>query len=55
MLTIENIQKDLIDFLETFNDLAGRFDHTINNCSELERLIDNYSRFITNDVSRNHT
>ncbi|HWO95894.1 MAG TPA: methyltransferase domain-containing protein [Bacillus sp. (in: firmicutes)] len=52
MITLENIQKDLIEFLDRFNDLAGRYDHTINNCPELEILIDDYSKFIINERNK---
>jgi len=49
---VESFQNKLIDFSDKFERLAGRYDHTINNSSELESLIDEYSKFVTN--RRNH-
>ncbi|HEK9099921.1 methyltransferase domain-containing protein [Bacillus pfraonensis] len=40
--------KYLSKYLEKFNALIGRYDHTINDCLELETLIDEYSHFIIN-------
>nr|WP_230876405.1 class I SAM-dependent methyltransferase [Bacillus sp. SRB1LM] len=38
----------LNDYLEKFNNLSEKYDHTINNYLELESLIDEYSNFIVN-------
>ncbi|UNT71694.1 class I SAM-dependent methyltransferase (plasmid) [Bacillus sp. N447-1] len=48
MNDLENFLKCMINYLERFNTLTGRYDHTINNCLELETLIDEYSHFIVN-------
>ncbi|KWU56444.1 rRNA methyltransferase [Bacillus mycoides] len=40
--------KCLNDYLEEFNALTEKYDHTINNYLELETLIDEYSHFIIN-------
>lgn len=52
MNALKTFQESLNEFLEKFDDLAGRYDHTINNCSELEILIDDYSKFITNERNK---
>ncbi|MFD0770036.1 nicotianamine synthase family protein [Bacillus sp. CGMCC 1.60114] len=52
MNALKTFQESLSEFLEKFDDLAGRYDHTINNCSELESLIDDYSKFITNERNK---
>lgn len=49
MIALKTFQESLSEFLESFDDLEGRYDHTIQHCSELEMLIDNYSNFITNE------
>lgn len=48
MNKVESFQNKLIEFSEKFDRLAGRYDHTVNNSSELENLIDEYSKFVTN-------
>lgn len=52
MITLKTFQEYLHDFLAEFDNLVERYDHTINNCSELETLIDNYSNFITNERNK---
>lgn len=52
MNKVESFQNKLIEFSDEFDRLAGRYDHTINNSSEMEILIDEYSKFVTN--RRNH-
>ncbi|WP_338533621.1 methyltransferase domain-containing protein [Paenibacillus peoriae] len=52
MVTLVNFQKSLIDFYEKFDELAARYDHTVNHCSELEASIDDYSRFITDQENK---
>jgi histidine 2-aminobutanoyltransferase len=52
MNTVITFQEHLSEFLEKFDDLSRRYDHTINNCSELGSLIDAYSKFITNERNK---
>ncbi|MGM7723054.1 SAM-dependent methyltransferase [Metabacillus sp. Hm71] len=52
MNALKTFQECLSEFSEKFDVLAGRYDHTINHCSELEILIDDYSKFITNENNR---
>lgn len=52
MNALKTVQEYLSEYLEKFDFLAGKYDHTINNCSELEILIDNYSKFITNEKNK---
>lgn len=52
MIALKTFQESLSEFLESFDDLEGRYDHTIHHCSELEMLIDNYSNFITNERNK---
>lgn len=52
MITLENIQKDLIGFLEQFNNLAGSYDYKVSNHLELEILLDDYSSFITDERNK---
>ncbi|KKI90051.1 ribosomal RNA methyltransferase FmrO domain protein [Bacillus sp. SA1-12] len=52
MNALKTFQECLSEFLEKFEELAGQYDHTINHCSELENLIDAYSKFITNENNR---
>jgi histidine 2-aminobutanoyltransferase len=52
MIALKTFQEALREFLEAFDDLAGRYDQTITHCSELEKLIDNYSNFITNERNK---
>ncbi len=49
---IKTFQENLSDFLEKFKYLAAIYDHSINHCSELELLIDDYSRFIINERNK---
>lgn len=48
MNQLASFQTDLRQFAERFDTLAEQFDHTSHHCSELERVIDEYSAFITN-------
>jgi histidine 2-aminobutanoyltransferase len=52
MIALKTFQESLSDFLEAFDDLAERYDQTISHSSELEKLIDNYSNFITNERNK---
>ncbi|MFJ7472079.1 class I SAM-dependent methyltransferase [Peribacillus frigoritolerans] len=52
MNALITFQEYLSEFSEKFDGLAGSYDHTINNCSELESLIDHYSKFITNETNK---
>lgn len=52
MITLKTFHEYLNGFLEKFDDLARRYDYTINNCSELETLIDDYSKFITSESNK---
>ncbi|WP_369899525.1 nicotianamine synthase family protein [Bacillus manliponensis] len=52
MKALKTFQDYLIEFSEKFGRLAVSYDHTINNCSELEKLIDDYSKFITNERNK---
>ncbi|PEZ71455.1 class I SAM-dependent methyltransferase [Bacillus sp. AFS017274] len=52
MNALITFQEYLSEFSEKFDGLAGSYDHTINNCSELESLIDDYSKFITNETNK---
>jgi histidine 2-aminobutanoyltransferase len=52
MKALITFQEYLNEFSEKFDGLAGSYDHTINNCSELESLIDDYSKFITNERNK---
>ncbi|WP_372508732.1 nicotianamine synthase family protein [Pseudalkalibacillus decolorationis] len=49
MLKTNTFQEDLNQFLVRFIDLAAKYDHTTNHCSEFEVLIDDYSKFIINE------
>ena len=52
MNALITFQEYLSEYSEKFDGLAGSYDHTINNCSELESLIDDYSKFITNETNK---
>lgn len=52
MNELEKFIKCLSKYLEQFNNLSERYDHTMNNCSELERLLDKYSHFITDKKNK---
>lgn len=52
MIVLKTFQESLSYFLEKFDELAKKYDHTINHCSELELLIDDYSKFITNEKNQ---
>ncbi|MFJ8260150.1 SAM-dependent methyltransferase [Peribacillus asahii] len=52
MHELKTFQEHLSEFLEKFDRLSGRYDHTVNNCSELEILIDDYSKFITSESNK---
>lgn len=52
MNALKTFQESLNEFLQKFDDLEGTYDHTVNNCSELEILIDDYSKFITNEGNK---
>ncbi|MED1783756.1 SAM-dependent methyltransferase [Brevibacillus fortis] len=45
----EQLQQHLTAFLERFNHLADRYDGTIQHSSKLEKIIDEYSTFITDE------
>jgi 2-polyprenyl-3-methyl-5-hydroxy-6-metoxy-1,4-benzoquinol methylase len=47
METLIDFQACLNEFSGKFDELAGRYDHTVKHSSELEALIDDYSTFIT--------
>ncbi|EOP91357.1 hypothetical protein IGM_02003 [Bacillus cereus HuB4-4] len=48
MNELEKFHDDLIEFSSEFKGLARQYDNTTRNCVELEALIDDYSKFITN-------
>ncbi|MFP3510415.1 class I SAM-dependent methyltransferase [Peribacillus sp. SIMBA_075] len=52
MNALITFQEYLSEFSEKFDGLAASYDHTINNCSELESLIGDYSKFITNETNK---
>ncbi|MDR9796564.1 methyltransferase domain-containing protein [Aeribacillus pallidus] len=52
MIALKTFQESISYFLEKFADLTKKYDHTINHCSELELLIDDYSKFITNEKNQ---
>ncbi|MED4531596.1 methyltransferase domain-containing protein [Metabacillus fastidiosus] len=52
MLKMKTFQEYLNEFLEKFKDFSAKYDHTINHCSELEILIDDYSKFILNEKNK---
>lgn len=47
MNEIWKFQKQLREFLAKFNHLSRQYDHTVNNSLELERVINEYSKFVT--------
>ncbi|WP_339146232.1 MULTISPECIES: nicotianamine synthase family protein [unclassified Sutcliffiella] len=49
MIELKTFHEELNTFLEKFDDLARRYNHTIDNCSDLEKIIDDYSNFITSE------
>ncbi|KEK22127.1 nicotianamine synthase family protein [Bacillus gaemokensis] len=48
MNVLEKFQDNLIEFSGKFNYSARQYDDTMDNCEELEALIDDYAKFITN-------
>ncbi|NRR23382.1 class I SAM-dependent methyltransferase [Brevibacillus sp. MS2.2] len=48
----EQLQQHLTAFLERFTHLADRYDGTIHQSSELEKIIDEYSSFITDERNK---
>lgn len=52
VLKTNTLQEDLNQFLVRFNYLAAKYDHTINHCTELEVLIDEYSKFIISERNK---
>ncbi|MDP4098193.1 methyltransferase domain-containing protein [Paenibacillus sp. P96] len=48
MITLANFQQQLHEYLEKFEFMAEKYDQTARHSLELELLIDDYSRFITN-------
>ncbi|PEZ08209.1 SAM-dependent methyltransferase [Bacillus sp. AFS018417] len=52
VLKTNTFQEYLSEFLEKFEELEVKYDHTINHCSELEVLIDDYSKFIINERNK---
>lgn len=52
MNTVKTFHEDLNAFSEKFDDLTRRYNHTIDNCSELERIIDDFSNFITSERNK---
>lgn len=52
MSTLKTFHKDLHNFLDKFDSLARRYNHTSDNCSALEKIIDDYSKFITSESNK---
>ncbi|MBD1381799.1 methyltransferase domain-containing protein [Metabacillus arenae] len=52
MNAAEQFKVSLKEFSQKFHNLAVSYDHTVNNCSKLESLIDAYSNFITNKENK---
>ncbi|MDI3091854.1 methyltransferase domain-containing protein [Priestia megaterium] len=52
MITLGNFQDHLIDFSEEFELISRRYNHTVNDYKDLEVLIDEYSKFITNERNK---
>ncbi|MDO3676824.1 class I SAM-dependent methyltransferase [Paenibacillus ehimensis] len=52
MNATENLQLYLAEYLEKFTELAGNYDRTVHYSPELERLINDYSNFITNERNK---
>ena len=52
MIEVKTFDECLHSYLEKFDDLASRYDHTTASCSELENLLDDYSQFITNEQNQ---
>lgn len=52
MNATENLQLHLTEYSEKFIELAGKYDRTTHPSSELEKIINEYSNFITNDRNK---
>ncbi|MGF7031566.1 hypothetical protein J2T17_002477 [Paenibacillus mucilaginosus] len=50
--TQDHVKFILSEYVEQFITLAGQYDGTVHSCLELERVIDQYSAFITNDANQ---
>ncbi|WFR64765.1 SAM-dependent methyltransferase [Paenibacillus amylolyticus] len=52
MITLVHFQTCLSEFGEKFDQLASRYDHTIQHSAELEAAINDYSRFVTDQENK---
>ncbi|MGC8230040.1 SAM-dependent methyltransferase [Pseudobacillus badius] len=52
MITCKTFQEYLVYFLEKFSYSVKNYNYPINDCSELEALIDDYSTFITSESNK---
>ncbi|GEM_PF-220849 len=52
MITLVHFQTCLSEFAEKFEKLASKYDHTIQHSSELEAVINDYSRFVTDQENK---
>lgn len=52
MQALNTFQENLAEFSEKFDCLVEKYDQIMSHCSELEILIDDYSKFITNDRNK---
>lgn len=52
MITRVHFQTCLSEFAKKFDKLASSYNHTIEHSSELEAVIDDYSRFVTNQDNK---
>lgn len=52
MITLVHFQTCLSEFAEKFDKLASKYDHTIQHSAELEAVINDYSRFVTDQNNK---
>ncbi|PKQ89652.1 SAM-dependent methyltransferase [Paenibacillus sp. BGI2013] len=52
MITLVHFQTCLSEFAEKFDKLASKYDHTIQHSAELEAVINDYSRFVTDQDNK---
>ncbi|WP_145408653.1 class I SAM-dependent methyltransferase [Paenibacillus xylanexedens] len=52
MVTLVHFQTCLREYAMKFNELGSKYDHTLHHSSELEALIDHYSRFVTDPENK---
>ncbi|ANU11217.1 rRNA methyltransferase [Planococcus antarcticus DSM 14505] len=52
MIELKTFYEYLNDFLEKFDEIAENYDHATDRSSELENIIDDYSKFITSESNK---